>query len=80
MTEQEIRKRLEKILDRADLDRDDPLTRKKSVKHASHLSVLFDHLSILVESLKHDKECLRRELRDLKKLLEEDDSGFAGMW
>lgn len=79
MTEQEIRKRLEKILDRADLDRDDPLTRKKSAKHKDELVVLLDHVSILVASLRHDKESLRRELRDLKKLLEED-NGFAGMW
>lgn len=80
MTPQDIRKRLEKILDRADLDKDDPLTRKVSSKHSDGIEVLLDNVSILVADLRHDNECVRRELHELKKLLEEDDSGFAGMW
>lgn len=80
MTKQEIVDRLKKILDKADLDRDDPLTRKTSSKHSNNLEVLFDNLSILISSLRHDNECVRRELHELKKLLEEDGSEFTGMW
>ena len=72
MKEKDIAKSLRSMLDRSDIDRDDPITRKKSTKHTDDVQVLLEHASILVSSLRHEAECCQRELFDLQREIDDN--------
>lgn len=72
MKEKGIVKALRSILNKSDLDRDDPITRKRSIKHTDDIQVLLAHTRILVSSLRHEAECCRRELFDLQKEIDDN--------
>ena len=73
-----IVKKLQGILNKADIDRDSPITRAKSVKHSSQVEVLIQHVEILVAELRHDAEASKRELFQVRNLLEFDDYDLSG--
>lgn len=73
MTPSKIVKKLQAILDKADIDRDSPITRAKSRKHFSQIEVLLEHVQILVAELRHDAEASKRELFQVRNLLEFDE-------
>ncbi len=70
MNLKEINDRLRTILDKDDIDKDHPITRNPSSKHGSATQVLLEHLSLLVTDLRFDAECSRRELIEVRNLLE----------
>lgn len=70
MNQQEIDTKLRNILDNDDVDRDHPITRNPSPKHGSATEVLLEHLSLLVTDLRFDAECSRRELFEVRDILE----------
>jgi hypothetical protein len=65
-----LKKKLIKILNKNDIDIDSLITRKLSNKHCSRTEILLEHIGILVQSLIHDNESLRRELKEIKDILE----------
>lgn len=71
MNQKQVTAKLRVILDRADVDSDGLINRKASVKHGDDIEVLLEHISILVTDLRFDAEASRRELFDVRTLLEE---------
>lgn len=59
------------ILDRSDVDSEGLVNRKASIKHSDDIEVLLEHLSLLVTDLRFDSEASRRELFEIRALLEE---------
>jgi len=72
MNSSQIAKRLRVILDELDVERDGLVSRKKSTKHDGDVAVLLDHLAILIADLRFDAEASRREMFELRKLIEEE--------
>ena len=70
MEKKEIIVALRKILDREDVEADGLLNRKKSSKHASDVSVLLQHMSLLVTDLRFEVQATRNELFEVRSLLE----------
>jgi len=66
-----LAKKLRAILDREDMDSDGLITRKPSKKHEDNLDVLIQHISILIKDFRFDKEATRRELSEIRQLLDE---------
>lgn len=71
MDRKQIVIKLRAILDRADVDSDGLVNRKASVKHSDDVEVLLEHVSLLVADLRFDAEASRRELFEVRALLEE---------
>jgi len=71
MDKSKITARLRLILDRADIESDGLINRKKSSKHNDDIEVLLEHLALLVLDLKFDAEASRRELFEVRALLEQ---------
>lgn len=70
MNRKQITAKLRAILNRADVDSDGMLNRKKSLKHQDDIEVLLEHVSLLVLYLTFDTEASRRELFAIRSLLE----------
>lgn len=70
MEKKEIIAALRKILDREDVEADGLLNRKKSSKHDSDVSVLLEHLSLLITDLRFNLQATRNELFEVRTLLE----------
>lgn len=71
MEKKQIVARLRAILDRADVDSNGLINRKMSSKHTSEVGVLLEHIALLVLDLKFDAEASKRELFEVRVLLEE---------
>lgn len=70
LTIKDIESQLRDILNNEDVERDGILNRKSS-QQSSDAEVLISHLRILIQNLKHDAEASRREVFELRKLLDE---------
>ncbi len=73
MTQAEIIKKLKKILYKSDIDRDSLITRQTSTKHKNEIELLLEHINILIAELRHDAESSKRELFQIRNLLEFDE-------
>lgn len=71
MDKNRVAAKLRAILDRADVESDGLINRKKSSEHDSEIDVLLEHISLLVTDLRFDTEATRRELFAVRHLLEE---------
>ena len=71
MDKKQITTELKGILRKADIESDSLITRKMSAKHRDEIEVLLKHISLLVTSLKFDVEATKRELFEVRALLEE---------
>lgn len=71
MNQKQITAKLRSFLDRADVDSDGIINRKVSSQHESEMQVLLEHVSILITDLRFDAECSRRELFQVRSLLED---------
>lgn len=71
MEKKEVVAALRKILNREDVDSDSIVNRKKSSKHESDVSVLLQHVSLLVADLRFNVQATRNELFQVRNLLEE---------
>jgi len=69
MTNKQIISKLKILLDSDDIDKDGLLNRKTSTEY-KEINILLDHLSILIKDLKLNAEANRRELFQVRKLLE----------
>jgi len=70
MEHKQIVAKLRAILDRADVESDGLVNRKRSSKHEDEIEVLLEHLSLLVTDLRFDATAARRELFEVRALLE----------
>ena len=66
-----ITARLREVLNRSDIDSDGMVNRKVSSLHNSNIDVLLDHVTLLVADLRFDAEASRREMFEVRKVLEE---------
>jgi hypothetical protein len=71
MDKKQITARLRSILNRVDVESDGMVNRKKSLKHDDEIEVLLEHIALLVLDLTFDAEASRRELFDIRTLLED---------
>ncbi len=71
MEKKQIVAKLRAILDRADVSSDGIINRKVSSEHSSEIEVLLEHVSLLVADFRFDAEASRRELFEVRALLEE---------
>jgi hypothetical protein len=71
MNNKEITSRLREILCREDVENDGLINRKRSSKHEDDMSVLLEHIALLIADLRFEAEATRRELFDIRGLLEE---------
>lgn len=71
MSQKQIEDRLKAILNKADVGLEQPLNRKISSKHTCKIEVLLEHVSLLVADLRFDAESSKRELFQVRVLLEE---------
>lgn len=71
MNNKQIAARLRGILNRSDVESDGILNRKMSSVHTGEIEVLLEHISLLVIDLKFDAEATRRELWEVRDLLED---------
>lgn len=76
MNNKQIVAKLRKILDRDDVESDGLICRKQSSKHNSDIEVLLEHISLLVTDLRFNNEATRRELFEVRILLEESNPIF----
>ena len=72
MKQSEIVKQLQEILCKNDIDKDSPISRPLSSKHSSSVELLLEHVAILVAELRHDAESSKRELFEIRDILEYD--------
>lgn len=70
MNNKQILAKLRTILSRSDIEPDGVLNRKMSSIHTSETEVLLEHISLLVTDLRFDAEATRRELFEVRALLE----------
>ena len=70
MQHKQIVAKLRAILHRADVESDGLVNRKRSSKHEDEIEVLLEHLSLLVADLRFDATATRRELFEVRSLLE----------
>lgn len=71
MNQKEIISRLKKILNKSDVESDGLINRKRSSKHDGEVEVLLDHISLLVADLRFNAKVDRRELFQVRAVLEE---------
>jgi len=71
MNKKQIIAKLRAILNRADVDSDGVINRKKSSQHEDEMEVLLEHVSLLVTDLRFDVAATRKELFQVRCLLEE---------
>ena len=71
MDHKQIAAKLRTILNRADIETDGLITRKRSSKHGEEVEVLLEHISLLVADLRFEAEASKRELFEVRSLLEE---------
>ncbi len=71
MNNKDIQQQLISILEKEDVDVDNILNRKVSDKHESKIHVLLQHVSVLIQDLKHDAESSKREMFQLRDILED---------
>ena len=71
MNKDEITSRLRAILQKEDVESDGLINRKRSSKHEDDMYVLLEHISLLIADLRFDAEATRRELFEVRGLLEE---------
>lgn len=71
MNNKEVAAKLRSILNRSDIELDGIINRKVSSEHDGEIDVLLEHISLLVLDLRFDAEASRRELFDVRHLLEE---------
>ena len=70
MNNKQVVVKLRKILDRNDVESDGLINRKVSSKHNGEIDVLLENLSLLVLDLKFNAIATRRELFEVRKILE----------
>lgn len=70
MDKRDITAKLREILNREDVESDGLVNRKKSTKHECEAEVLLEHVSLLVNDLRFNVEATRRELFQVRALLE----------
>jgi len=73
MDHKQIISKLKTILARADIGTD-VLIRKRSSKHDSEIEMLLEHVALLVLDAKFDAEISRRELFEVRTLLETEET------
>lgn len=71
MSNKQIAAKLRAILNRGDIDSDGIINRKVSSKHDDEIEVLLEHISLLIVDARFDAEATRRELFEVRTLLEE---------
>lgn len=71
MDKKQIVVKLRAILNRADIESDGLINRKSSSKHNSEVEVLLEHISLLIADLRFDAESSKRELFQVRTILEE---------
>ena len=71
MNPRQVAAKLREILDRADLEHDGLVNRKRSSKHGDEIEVLLENISLLVLDLRFDAAASRRELFEIRKILED---------
>ena len=71
MNNKQITAKLRAILNRADVESDSLINRKASSKHTDEIEVLLEHVLLLVIDFRFDSEATRRELFEVRNLLEE---------
>ncbi len=71
MIQKEIISRLKKILNKSDVEYDGLINRKQSSKHDGEIEVLLEHVSLLVADLRFEAKVNRRELFQVRAILEE---------
>lgn len=71
MNHKEIAAKLRAILNRADIDSDGLINRKRSSKHGSDIEILLEHISLLVLDLRFDAKASKRELFEVRQVLED---------
>ncbi len=71
MEKKHIVARLRLILSRADVESDGLVNRKVSTKHNSEIEVLLENVALLVTDLRFSVEATRRELFEVRSILEE---------
>lgn len=72
MDRKQITASIRAILDRADIETDGLVNRKVSPKHNDEIEVLLEHVRLLVADLKFDVAVSRRELFEVRAVLEEN--------
>lgn len=72
MDNRQIAIKLRTILGREDVESDGLVNRKMSSKHIHEIAVLLEHVSLLVTDLRFDAEASKRELFEVRALLEEN--------
>ncbi len=70
MDKKRIAKKLKSILNKADVDSDGLINRKISSKHEDEIEVLLEHLSLLVADALFVAASSRKELFQVRSLLE----------
>lgn len=70
MEKKQITAKLRAILNRADVESDSLINRKASSKHSDEIEVLLEHILLLVIDSRFDAEASRRELFEVRALLE----------
>jgi len=70
VNKKQIIAKLRIILNRADVESDGLINRKASSKHNDDIEVLLEHVSLLVVDLRFDADASRRELFEIRTLLE----------
>lgn len=71
MNQRQVMSKLRSLLDRADIESDGMVNRKVSPKHTDEIQILMEHISLLILDLRFDAEASRRELFEVRALLEE---------
>ncbi len=71
MNSKQISAKLRKILDRADIDSDGLINRKMSSKHTDEIELLLEHVALLVADSIFDARASKKELFEVRALLEE---------
>jgi hypothetical protein len=71
MNQKQVIVKLREILDRADIEPDGMINRKKSSQHSGELEVLLEHISLLVTDLRFEVAATRNELFQVRCILEE---------
>lgn len=71
MNPKKIAEKLREILNKADIENDGIVNRKKSIQHENEIEVLLEHVSLLVADLRFDAYASRNELFSIRQLLEE---------
>lgn len=71
MNSKQIAAKLRAILDREDVESDGLINRKRSSKHDDEIEVLLEHVLLLVTDLRFNVAATKKELFEVRCLLEE---------